>query len=207
MDSGSVPGREGAGRSSVETYILALAAFAAALAASWVYWYGVESGPRVVLVAALFGGFILLSSAFPIRVSDRWSIGTWDIGLMLAIVVLGPFWAAVAALPAAFLVGRGDPLRTTYEASLSTIAVFLAGMVFSLVSAPLLTGSPASPAPALYGAFTAAVVLLAVIHAVNAGLLRVKYGQGLEQTWRELVEPYLISDAVNVLTAGIGVLA
>jgi HD-GYP domain-containing protein (c-di-GMP phosphodiesterase class II) len=43
-----------------------------------------------------------------------------------------------------------------------------------------------------------------VAHAL---LLRVKHGQELRETWEEDLEPYLVPDALNALTAGLGVLA
>jgi HD-GYP domain-containing protein (c-di-GMP phosphodiesterase class II) len=37
--------------------------------------------------------------------------------------------------------------------------------------------------------------------------LRVKYRQALEETWQQDLVPYLLSDALNVLTVGLGILA
>jgi hypothetical protein len=42
--------------------------------------------------------------------------------------------------------------------------------------------------------------------AIAAVLLKVKYNQSIYETYTEDVEPYLFSDALNVLTAGVGVL-
>lgn len=38
-------------------------------------------------------------------------------------------------------------------------------------------------------------------------LLKVKYGQSFRESWKETFQPYLLSAAINVLTAGVGVLA
>ncbi len=38
-------------------------------------------------------------------------------------------------------------------------------------------------------------------------LLKIKYGQGWQETWREDIQPYVLSDILNVLTAGLGALA
>jgi hypothetical protein len=50
-------------------------------------------------------------------------------------------------------------------------------------------------------------MLLVVNYVIDSGLLRIKYRQGFGKTWKEIIEPYLLSDALNVLTAGLGVLA
>ena len=49
--------------------------------------------------------------------------------------------------------------------------------------------------------------MITVNKAFNVGLLKVKYRQKLDETWKEIVEPYLLSHFVAVLTAGLGVLA
>lgn len=51
------------------------------------------------------------------------------------------------------------------------------------------------------------MALVLVNSASNATLLRIKYGQSFKETWKELIEPYLLSDTINVATAGLGVLA
>jgi hypothetical protein len=190
----------------LRTYVGVLAALATALAASWIYRNGLTIEPRFVLGAAIFAGLVLLGDAFPLRISERDTLGAWDVGLMLAIAVLGPTWAAVAALPSAFFVGRRDWLRTAYEISHSTTIVFLAGIVFSLVSEPLLTSDPGISAPVVYGTIMAGIVLLGANKIVVAVLFKVKYNQPLQETWDDLMEPYLFSDLVALLTAGVGVL-
>jgi len=190
----------------LRTYVGALGAFAVALAASWIYWYGVDPEPRFVLGAVVFAGFILLGDLFPIQVSERYTIGAWDVGLIVAVAALGPTWTAVAALPSAFFVGRRDWLRTVYEISHSVTIVYLAGLVFSLVSEPLLIDRPQPYAIALYGTFISGVALLGANKAINIILLRIKYDWTASKIWKDLMEPYLLSDVVNLLTAVVGVL-
>jgi hypothetical protein len=185
-----------------------LAAFAVALATSWIYWHGLTPDPRLVVGAAIFAALILFSDAFSVRINERHTIDASDIGLIVAVVALGPVWAALAALPGDLLVGRRDWLRTAYEVSNSVIIIFLSGTVFSFTSGPLLlVGDQGSPVSILYGVLLAGMTLVAANKAINAALLRVKYGQALHETWTEDVQPYLLSDAVNVLTAGLGALA
>ncbi|MDQ3508448.1 MAG: HD domain-containing protein [Actinomycetota bacterium] len=51
------------------------------------------------------------------------------------------------------------------------------------------------------------MTLVLINSASNASLLRIKYQQPLSKTWKELIEPYLLSDTINVVAAGLGVLA
>jgi hypothetical protein len=191
----------------LKIYIGSLIVLAAALAASWIYWHGLETEPRFILGAVIFAGFVLLSDSFPIRVGENYSIGAWDVGLVVAVAVLGPTWAAMAALPAAFLAGRRDWLRAAFEVGHSVTVVYLAGMVLSQASTSLLSRTEASTAQAVYGTFAAGLTLLVANKAIMAMLLKVKYNRALRETWKEDMEPYLLSDAVNVLTAGLSVLA
>ena len=194
------------GEARLRTYVGALAAFAAMLVASWVYWYGLVFEPRFVLGAMILSCLILVGDAFPIRVTEHDTIGAWDIGLVVAIAVLGPTWAALAALPSAFYVGGKDWLRVAYEIGHTLVIVYLAGIVFSFVSDPLLIGSPESFVPVLYGTLVSGVVLLGGNKLINGILIKVKYDQSLYEYWRENHEPYILSDVVHVLTASLGVL-
>lgn len=191
----------------LRTFIGVLVAFAVALAASWIYRYGLMPELRFVLGTAIFAGFILLGDMFPIRITERHSVGMWDVGLIAATVVLGPTWASLAALPSAFLVGRRDWLRTIYEASHTVIITYLAGTIFSFVSEPLLAANSEPFAPVLYGTTMAGVTLLAANKVISGVLLKIKYNQTFYETWKQIAEPYLLSDIIAVLTAGLGVLA
>lgn len=191
----------------LKTYIGALLGVAAALAGSWLYWYGVALEPRFVIGALVFAGFILLGDLFPLRVSGRTSLGVWDVGLVVAIATLGPTWAAVAALPSAIFVGRREWLRAAYEVGHSITIVYLAGIVFSLASAPVLSGAASTTTQVVYGALAASATLLAANKVANAVLFKIKYGRAFGETWQEDMGPYLLSDAVGMLTTGLGVLA
>ena len=195
------------GEAAVKTYIGGLAALAVALAASWTYWHSVGLKPSFFLGMLVFGGLLYLLSMYRIRISEQCEISALDIGLAASVVMLGPFWAAVSALPCAVSVGGKNWLRTTYEASHNTVQIYLAGIVFSAASGPLLTRDPAFTAPVVYATLAAGTMLLVVNYVVDSGLLRIKYRQGFGKTWKEIIEPYLLSDALNVLTAGLGVLA
>lgn len=191
----------------LKIYVGSVAGLAVALSSAWIYWRGPEFEPRLAVGAAVLACLVLLGDVFPLPVDRRHSVGAWDIALVVAVAVLGPTWAALAALPSALFVGRRDLLRTVYEVGHSVTIVYLAGLVFSFVSDPLLVGGSEGFAPAVYGTFVAGATLLAANKLSTGLLLKIKYDQSLSKTWKELMEPYLLSDAVNVLTAGLGVLA
>src|SRR5215210_6986012 len=138
------------GETNLKNYIAVLAAFAVALTASWIYWYDVVVEPRFILGAAVFAVLLLLADLFPVKLGERWDLSTADIGMIAAVVVLGPFWAAISALPYAVRGGNRDWLRTAYEISSVTIEVYLAGLIFTFASGPLIADSPDSTAPVVY---------------------------------------------------------
>jgi hypothetical protein len=194
------------GKAKLRAYIGVLVALAVTLAASWIYWYGVALEPRFIWGAAIFAGLLLLADTFPIRVSERWDISTVEIALMASVIMLGPFWAAISALPYAVIAVKKDWLRAAYETSCVTIEVYLAGAVFSFASEPLLAGTPESKVPVVYAALASGAMMLSTNHALNVGLLKVKYRQRLEEIWEGLIQPYLLPHAIAILTVSLGVL-
>ena len=126
---------------------------------------------------------------------------------MIGVVLLGPTWTALAALPSALFVGRRDLMRTVFEIGHSVTIVYLAGIVFSFAAEPWLVAGTGKPAIFFYGTLVAGMTLVAASETINGMLLKVKYNRDFHETWSEIVQPYLISDVVSVLTAGFGVLA
>jgi hypothetical protein len=188
-------------------YIGALLALALALASSWIYKYGFTFEVQLVVGTLVLTSFVVLGDLFPLRVSDKTTLGVWDVGLVVAIVALGPTWAAVAALPSAFVVGRRDWLRTAYEIGHSITIVYVAGIVFSFTSTPLLLGVNVPSAQVAYATFATGLTLIAANRLIVAILFKIKYDQAFYVTWKEDIEPYLLSDGVNVLTGGLSALA
>jgi len=192
----------------LKSYVGVLLAAALMLAASWAYWHGMELEAYLAVGTVVLAVLVLLGDVFPLRVSEKSAIGVWDVGLILAVVTLGPAWAAIAALPSAIFVGWRDRLRTVYEMGHSITIVYLAGIVFSFASdTPLLSGSEAPVAQVVYGTFAAGLTLLAANRLIAAVLLKIKYDQGWQETWKEDTQPYVLSDVLNILTAGSGALA
>jgi hypothetical protein len=191
----------------LRTYIGVLTVSAVALAASWIYWNGFKFEPQLALGAVVFATLILAGDLFPLRVSDRSTIGVWDVGLIVAVATLGPTWAAIAALPSAVYVGRRDWLRAIYEIGHSVTIVYVAGLVFSFASQPLwLVDNTTVTSQAVYGTFAMGSALVGANMAVVALLFKIKYDRSVYETYKTDVEPYLFSDVLNVLTAGVGVL-
>ena len=192
----------------LKTYIAALVAFAIALCSSWVYSYGFVIEPQLVAGAVVLACLMLLGDLFPVHITEHTAASVSAIALMVAVPALGPSWAALAAVPVAFYVGRGSILRTLYEVGHSITIVYLAGIAFSVASTPLLPDNPeTSWAVVFYGALVSGAVLLGASEVINLALLSVKYGQPVGEVWKEITQPYLLSSAVSVLTAGLGVLA
>lgn len=180
---------------------------ALALASSWIYWYGFTFEVQLVVGTLVLTGFVVLGDLFPLRVSDKTTLGVWDVGLVMAVVALGPTWAAVAALPSAIIVGKRDWLRTAYEIGHSITIVYVAGIVFSFTSTPLLLGVNVPSTQVAYGTFATGLALLGANRLIVAILFKIKYDQAFYVTWKEDAEPYLLSDGVNVLTGGLSALA
>jgi HD-GYP domain-containing protein (c-di-GMP phosphodiesterase class II) len=191
----------------VKFYIWVLAALATALCVSWIHWYGLEVEPSLITGAAIVACFSLLGDIFAVRVNERLAISVSAIALVIAVAALGPTWAALAAIPSALFVGRGNLLRTIYEVGHSVTTVYLAGMAFSFASQPLLIDDSASKATVFYGTLVAGVVLVGATGSAVIVLFRVKYDQPVQISWSEIMQPYLLADATNVLTAGLGALA
>jgi HD-GYP domain-containing protein (c-di-GMP phosphodiesterase class II) len=42
---------------------------------------------------------------------------------------------------------------------------------------------------------------------IGAALLKIKFNQAFHETWQEVIQPYLLPESLNVLTAGLGVVA
>ena len=193
---------------NLKAYVGVLAVFSLALASSWAYSFGVDVGPRYVVGTLVLGLMLALAELFPVRVGERSEISAVDVGLIASVVILGPLWAMLAALPCALIEGNRDPLRSSYAAARNATEVLLAGVVFSLAAHPLLSYDTSPPvATTVYATLMAALTLQLANKMFDATLLKIKYGQTFGRTWEVLFRPYLHSDAINVLTAGLGMLA
>jgi HD domain len=195
------------GETYLKTYIGGLMIFAATLAASWSYWYGLTFAPRLVVGAVVFGCLILAGELFSIPLNKHTLIGVSNISIIIAVAAMGPAWAALSVVPAALFVGRRDVLRTLYELGHSVTIVFLAGIVFAFVSQPLLLDKTQPLAAILYGTFMLGITQVIASEIINSALFKVKYDQPFHETWQEMVQPYLFPEALNVFTAGLGVVA
>jgi hypothetical protein len=195
------------GETYLKIYIGSLVAFAATLVASWSYWYGLTFEPRLVVGTAVFACFILAGEFFSLPLSKQATIGVSNIPIIIAVAAMGPTWAALAVLPAALFVGRRDALRTLYEVGHIVTVVYLTGIVFSFASQPLLLDKTEPLATILYGILVSGVVQMTASEVIGGALLKVKYNQAFHETWQGAIQPYLLPEALNVLTAGLGVVA
>lgn len=79
-------------------------------------------------------------------------------------------------------------------------------MLFSVSNSFLANDSTPTLSTA-YGAIAVATVIIANNILTSSGLLVVKYNQDIRRIWQETIEPYLIPDAISILTVGGAVLA
>jgi HD-GYP domain-containing protein (c-di-GMP phosphodiesterase class II) len=191
----------------LKTYAGGLAAFAVTLAVSWSYWYGLTVEPRLVAGAVLFACLILAGEVFSIPLSKYGTIGVSNVPIIIAVAVVGPTWAALAVLPAALYVGRRDALRALYEIGHSITIVYLAGIVFAFASQPLLLDKSEPLATILYGTLVLGLTQVVASEVIGAALMKIKYDQPFHKSWQEVIQPYLFPEALNVLTAALGVVA
>ena len=195
------------GEARLKAFVGALTVLAAALCASWVYAFGVTFDQRLLVGAAIFASFILVGELLSTGVNERLTVSPVDVGLVAAVVVVGPVWAILAALPTDLLVGRRSLLRSAYEVSHSAVIILLAGVVYSFVADPLLIQDIRPSAELFYGVLVAGTVLVAANMALDSLLLKVKYDQAFRRSWEENVQPHLLPHAVDVFTAGLGAMA
>ncbi|MGI8909473.1 MAG: HD-GYP domain-containing protein, partial [Rubrobacteraceae bacterium] len=59
----------------------------------------------------------------------------------------------------------------------------------------------------LYGTLIAGMTLVGTNKLASSALVKIKFDQAFHETWEELWRPYFLSDALYVLTAGLGALA
>jgi hypothetical protein len=69
----------------LKTYVGVMAAFAVALCASWIYWYGLTLEWRLVVGAAILACFVLLGDIFAVQISERTAMSACAIALMVAV--------------------------------------------------------------------------------------------------------------------------
>ena len=155
----------------------------------------------------MFACLIFAGEVYSIPLNKYGTIGVSNIPIIIAVAMLGPTWAALAVLPAALYVGKRDVLRTVYEIGHSVTVVYLAGIVFTFASQPLLIDKSAPLATILYGTLVLGLTQVIVSEVVGAALMKIKYDQPFHKSWQEVIQPYLLPEAISVLTAALGVVA
>lgn len=199
----------------LHTYIAVLTAFAGTSVLCWIYWYGVPLGVEYVIGALLLGLLIAVTylmgvNLSPVDLGDKQYGGSHkfvmvELSELITMVVLGPIWAAAAALPSTLAtLGRDEPLRHVYEGSSTTARIFLAAIPFHLVAQPLLL-NPTQP-PIVVVVATAAAGLVFVSFSVLSGgvIFRIKYDRPLPVHIRNFL-PYLPLDLVNVAVVALSI--
>jgi hypothetical protein len=188
----SSPPRTGAAR----RYIYNLTALALAALAGWLYLYGISFDWLALGVAGVLALACAVSRRFPVSFG-RVTIEAVDVAILAALVLLGPLWAILVAVPSMFY---REKLRAVFTAATLVLQILAAGLAFGAFAEPLLSASRFDVG------FVAGVVgggfaFYALDYLVSTVLLRVKYGASPVQTLRESILPPVPSDVAAVLTA------
>jgi len=185
----------------------ALAAFALASCAAWVYWYGMPLSAGFAALAGLFAALLCLTRPFAVPIPGGAAADASVALRALAAVLLGPVWAALACLPYALLLARGGRLRSVYEAGRTAAGVSLAATAFPAVAGAPLAAGAGDPVAAGGGALAAGLAVVSCDAAAAAGLLVFGYGREARRAWREAVLPCLPPDLAGALAAALAAAA
>jgi hypothetical protein len=198
-------------------YVGTLCAAALVALAAWAWWTsgagfdGRGGWGRPSWVA--LGASLVLASAcaafrlFPVRIG-RATVEVVEVPVLVALVLLGPIWALLVAVPS---VVYRDGLRAAFTASTHALAFLGAGFAYSLFADPLLlpggaaggaaTGAATGAEPRLAeGVLAAGLAFHALDDLLGMGVLRVKHGTPFGRTLREVMLPAVPADAAAVVT-------
>jgi len=179
-------------------YILGLSGLAIALLGVWVYLFGVSYSWLALGVGVVLGTVCAVSRRAEYSFgSGLATVDITDVAVLAALIVAGPEWALLVALPSVLY---RDRLRTAFEFATHVIILFSAGGAMHLLAAPVLFSGGFSPG-SVYGIFAAGAVYYSLDALINSLLLRLKYGTPVIRTLRGSALPLVPSDIAAVITA------
>lgn len=194
-------------RKRTENMTAAVFAFALASVVCWVYWYGLFglSGVNVWLVVTALAVLLVVSDLIKIDTtpedpSSATSYGPWDLLEIAALVLVGPTWATLAALPSAVVSGYRDPLRILFEISNSASRLHLAALPFVLFSSPILAGGASTAFYQWLATALAGLTLIAVNIFLSMLPLRVRHQKSFRSQLPTIM-PFWIADLLHVIAA------
>jgi HD-GYP domain-containing protein (c-di-GMP phosphodiesterase class II) len=126
------------------------------------------------------------------------SVELVDVAVLASLILLGPIWALVVAMPSMFY---RVPLRTMFSAATHTLMILLGGLVLSLLATEPLISSGTFEASVVYGFLAAGSAYYILDAAINSALMRVKYSTPMQHTFQESMLPLIPSDIAAVLAA------
>lgn len=162
----------------------------------WLYLFGFPVGWEHLGIAAILLMVSAVSRYFPLSFG-RANVDIADVSTLTALVILGPIWALVVAVPGILY---RDRLRTAFVFACDTLILVCAGYVFFQISQPLLANSQLDNS-FIYGLFLAGGVYYVLDASINSGLAYFKYDAPFFQTLRDSFLPLIPSDIAAVLAA------
>ena len=176
-------------------YVGGLCGLAPAALVGWVFFFGVPFGWVAVGAAAVLASVCAAFRRFPVRLGDA-TVEVVEIPVLTALVLAGPLWALLVAVPSMLY---RDRLRTAFTAATHTLAFLAAGLAYSSFAEPLLFSTGAQPR-LLEGVLAAGLAFHALDDLLGMGILRVKRGTPLSESLRGTMLPAVPADLAAVLT-------
>lgn len=176
-------------------YVGVLCGLALAALLWWILSFGVSFGWAAVWATVILASVCAVFRRFPVRLGDV-TIEVVEIPVLTALVLAGPLWALVVAIPS--MIYR-DKSRTAFTAATHVLAFLAAGLAYSHFAEPLLLSAGTQPR-LLAGVLAAGLAFHALDDLFAMGILRVKRGTSFSRSFREIMLPAVPADAVAVLT-------
>jgi HD-GYP domain-containing protein (c-di-GMP phosphodiesterase class II) len=178
-------------------YVGALSAATVAALAGWAWLSGAPPlGWEAAAAAAVLTSACAAFRCFPVRFG-RATLEVVEVPMLAALVLLGPYWALLVAVPSMLY---RDRLRTLFTASTHLLTLSAAALAYGLFAGPLLFDG-GGPGPGLaQGVLAAGLAYHALDDLIGMGLLRLKHGTPLGRSLREVMLPAVPADATAVMT-------
>lgn len=181
---------------TTRAYIYALLMIAILSLIGWVYALGLSFSWEASVASCILALICAISRRVPM-VFGRATVEIVDVAILTALVLLGPVWALVVAVPSMLY---RENLRMVFVASTQLVCILSAGYAFRLFVEPVMF-VPSVGAPIVYGALAAGTVYYVMESLINSSLMRVKYGTRIIHTLKESFLPLVPSDIAAVLAA------